>query len=288
MGPSGHHHHHHHRQGGSMSRADRYASQNGRPGSGSGRGPSSDFDSMYTYTPLPLASSNTPGSPRQRVPQQQHGKYTQIPMDNMDGYKSGGSGYNSIRMHLYERPDYKFNPKDIPPEQHTKEEEDFEENTIPQEERAEEWKTVWYNFTQNTTFHGMNKITEATPFILRRYAFLSQDAFPLGSTAFTSVIQTWIHSRVPEARGRPTLLLRNCSRKTNLGSSCGLCSMVNIRAFLVVLSFCCSCGQECHEIKASIACRCKGPLNYRDNVSFTHRPKCNLVTFLCGQVCSLF
>ena len=163
-GPSGHH-------GGSISRADRYASQNGRPGTG--RGPSSDFDSMYTYSPLPLASSNTPGSPRSRG--SNNVKYPQIPLDSMDGCKSGGTGYNSIRMHLYERPNYnKYNPKaDIPPDRHTKEEEVYEDDEIPEEERAEEWKSVIYHFTQNTTFHGMNKITEHTPFILRRYAHLS-------------------------------------------------------------------------------------------------------------------
>ena len=30
------------------------------------------------------------------------------------------------------------------------------------------WKTVCFDFTQNTTFHGVNKITESTPFVLRR------------------------------------------------------------------------------------------------------------------------
>ena len=35
-------------------------------------------------------------------------------------------------------------------------------------ERPVAWKTVCYDFTQNTTFHGVNKITESTPFILRR------------------------------------------------------------------------------------------------------------------------
>ena len=160
LGPSGH-------QGGSISRADRYASQNGRPGIG--RGPSSDFDSMYTYSPLPLASSNTPDSPRARGPN--NVKYTQIPLDSMDGSKSGGMGYNSIRMHLYERPDYKYhhNHKDMVRQRHPKEEEAYEDDEIPEEERAEEWKSVCYHFTQNTTFHGMNKITESTPFILRRW-----------------------------------------------------------------------------------------------------------------------
>ena len=167
MGPAGHH-------GGGISRADRYASQNGRPGGGTGRGPSSDFDSMYTYSPLPLASSNTPDSPRSRGPNSV--KYTQIPLDNMDGPKSGGMGYNSIRMHLYERPDYKYHhnhAKDIPHDRHhhhhPKEEEAYEDDEIPEDERAEEWKSVCYHFTQNTTFHGMNKITESTPFILRRW-----------------------------------------------------------------------------------------------------------------------
>ena len=160
LGPSGHH-------GGSISRADRYASQNGRPGTG--RGPSSDFDSMYTYSPLPLASSNTPDSPRARGPNSV--KYTQIPLDSMDGSKSGGMGYNSIRMHLYERPDYKYHHshKDMARDRHPKEEEAYEDDEIPEDQRAEEWKSVCYHFTQNTTFHGMNKITESTPFLLRRW-----------------------------------------------------------------------------------------------------------------------
>lgn len=158
LGPSGHH-------GGSISRADRYASQNGRLNSG--RGPSSDFDSMYTYSPLPLASSNTPESPRSRGPNSV--KYTQIPLDSMDGPKSGGVGYNSIRMHLYERPNcHKYNPREIPEERNPKEEEAYEDDEIPEEERSQEWRSVIYDFTQNTTFHGMNKITESTPFILRR------------------------------------------------------------------------------------------------------------------------
>lgn len=33
------------------------------------------------------------------------------------------------------------------------------------------WKQVWYDFSQNTTFHGLDKITGSTPFILRRYQF---------------------------------------------------------------------------------------------------------------------
>lgn len=30
------------------------------------------------------------------------------------------------------------------------------------------WSKVWYNFTQTTTLHGINKVTESTPFIWRR------------------------------------------------------------------------------------------------------------------------
>ncbi|CAD5123941.1 DgyrCDS12248 [Dimorphilus gyrociliatus] len=34
------------------------------------------------------------------------------------------------------------------------------------------WSTVWYNFTQTTTLHGINKVTESTPFIWRRIIWL--------------------------------------------------------------------------------------------------------------------
>ncbi len=44
---------------------------------------------------------------------------------------------------------------------------DYDED-IPEEERPEEWSNVCFHFTQNTTFHGVNKITESTPFLLRR------------------------------------------------------------------------------------------------------------------------
>ena len=30
------------------------------------------------------------------------------------------------------------------------------------------WKEVWLRFSQNTTIHGVNKITEDTPFMWRR------------------------------------------------------------------------------------------------------------------------
>ena len=31
------------------------------------------------------------------------------------------------------------------------------------------WREEWYQFSQNTTMHGVNKVTEETPFKLRRY-----------------------------------------------------------------------------------------------------------------------
>ena len=30
------------------------------------------------------------------------------------------------------------------------------------------WGEVWYEFSQDTTFHGVNKIGAATPFFMRR------------------------------------------------------------------------------------------------------------------------
>ena len=39
---------------------------------------------------------------------------------------------------------------------------------VKEEERPEEWSSVWLHFTQHTTFHGINKITEQSPFKLRR------------------------------------------------------------------------------------------------------------------------
>ena len=42
------------------------------------------------------------------------------------------------------------------------------DSDIPDEEKSEEWGSVCYHFTQNTTFHGINKITESTPFCIRR------------------------------------------------------------------------------------------------------------------------
>ena len=35
-------------------------------------------------------------------------------------------------------------------------------------QKAAAWKTVWYEFSQSTTLHGVNKITEETPFNIRR------------------------------------------------------------------------------------------------------------------------
>ena len=37
-----------------------------------------------------------------------------------------------------------------------------------QEEELEGWGAAWYNFSQSTTLHGVNKITEPTPFKIRR------------------------------------------------------------------------------------------------------------------------
>ena len=168
MGHSGHH------GGGHLSRSDRYASVNGGP---AGRGPSSDFDSMYTYTPLPLASGNTPESPRKRGGHHNSTSnavmYTQIPLSNMEGH-SGGTGYHSIRTHLYENQGEKYHPKEVPagvkkPQDKDDDNRITDYDVIPEEERAEAWKDVCHHFTQNTTFHGMNKITESTPFMLRRY-----------------------------------------------------------------------------------------------------------------------
>ena len=31
-----------------------------------------------------------------------------------------------------------------------------------------EWKRVWFDFSQGTTLHGINKITEDNPFTIRR------------------------------------------------------------------------------------------------------------------------
>ena len=39
---------------------------------------------------------------------------------------------------------------------------------VLEEEKPEEWSSVCLHFTQNTTFHGINKITENTPFPVRR------------------------------------------------------------------------------------------------------------------------
>ena len=30
------------------------------------------------------------------------------------------------------------------------------------------WRKEWYHFTQNTTLHGINKVTDDTPFVARR------------------------------------------------------------------------------------------------------------------------
>ncbi len=35
-------------------------------------------------------------------------------------------------------------------------------------DRKRKWKTVWYNFSQETTLHGLNKTTEESPFTIRR------------------------------------------------------------------------------------------------------------------------
>ena len=50
--------------------------------------------------------------------------------------------------------------------------EDFSEEKT---NRDLEWRKAFFNFSQTTTLHGVNKITEQNPFLLRRYApFLSQ------------------------------------------------------------------------------------------------------------------
>ncbi len=30
------------------------------------------------------------------------------------------------------------------------------------------WKRAWFDFSQNTTLHGVNRVTEETPFTIRR------------------------------------------------------------------------------------------------------------------------
>lgn len=36
------------------------------------------------------------------------------------------------------------------------------------ENESQTWGQVWFSYSQNTTLHGVNKITEETPFIVRR------------------------------------------------------------------------------------------------------------------------
>ena len=52
---------------------------------------------------------------------------------------------------------------------------------IPHEEKenskSSQWKEAWYNFTQNTTLHGVNYITGETPFPIRRSVVLGYDFF---------------------------------------------------------------------------------------------------------------
>ncbi len=43
---------------------------------------------------------------------------------------------------------------------------DWEQKNMAQD--GVRWETEWYEFTQSTTFHGVNKITQETPFIARR------------------------------------------------------------------------------------------------------------------------
>lgn len=39
---------------------------------------------------------------------------------------------------------------------------------VGENDKPKSWTEVWYDFTQTTTFHGVNKITESTPFCFRR------------------------------------------------------------------------------------------------------------------------
>lgn len=41
-------------------------------------------------------------------------------------------------------------------------------NPVKHERQSRSWKTVWYDFSQNTTLHGVNKVIEETPFTCRR------------------------------------------------------------------------------------------------------------------------
>ena len=34
--------------------------------------------------------------------------------------------------------------------------------------KCKQWKAAWYDFSQTTTLHGINKITEDTPYTMRR------------------------------------------------------------------------------------------------------------------------
>lgn len=53
----------------------------------------------------------------------------------------------------------------------------WEEERLRESERGGEdfhdtqgqaWKNICFNFTQNTSMHGVNKVTERTPFVIRR------------------------------------------------------------------------------------------------------------------------
>ena len=37
-----------------------------------------------------------------------------------------------------------------------------------EEGQEEGWKEAWYNFSQSTTLHGVNRITEPSPYTIRR------------------------------------------------------------------------------------------------------------------------
>ncbi len=49
---------------------------------------------------------------------------------------------------------------------------DQEKQTLNSKKKAVKtptsWQRVWFDFTQSTTLHGVNKITEDTPFNIRR------------------------------------------------------------------------------------------------------------------------
>lgn len=78
----------------------------------------------------------------------------------MNGTADRGFGFSYSTPSTYgERITHSYEGMTISDEKNNKEE---------QIERPVAWKTVCFDFTQNTTFHGVNKITESTPFILRR------------------------------------------------------------------------------------------------------------------------